>query len=221
MDFLDYLDTEYNRIKSGYSANEVDDSFSVYFSVSANGLDTSSDFLIKKQDKSKLFIVSGMQRVYLRDSDIIRIVIGLSSKEANWFLKALIDAYGGEYTEFNFKINDQSFTGKGIVQYPDKRSLTLVSDTEITIQDFVFVVNFVLAKDYLWEEKVGIVDFRKRTLSKYISLIDWFVNHNDRSKRFLETIGYPIPDKSERIFENQSIKELFFHTEMFDISNYL
>lgn len=221
MDFLDYLDTEYNRIKSGYNANEVADSFSVYFPVSVNGLDTSSGFLIKKQDKAKLLIVSGKQRVYLSDADIIRSVIGLSVTEANWFLEEFIKAYRGIYNEFDFMIDDKSFSGKGIAQYPERRSLTLMSDTDITIQDFIFVINFVLAKDALWEVKDESEGFSKRTLCKYISLIDWFANHKDRSKQFLESIQFQIPAKPERISENKFKKDLFSHTEKFDISKYL
>ena len=63
-------------------------------------------------------------------------------------------------------------------------------------------------------------DFSKRTLCKYITLIDYYANANTRSKKFLKDIGYPIDENTQHPIDTSYTKKMFNHTEMFDISRY-
>lgn len=221
MDFLDYIDKQHTENRLQYKEDEVSKTFSTFLPVQANDFRSSCGYLIKKQDKAKLILLCGKQRVYFSDVDIIKTIISLPSEIANWFLKQFIKVYQNKYTEFSFEINNTSFVGYGIPKYPNQKNILLISDSEITINEFIFIINFILFKDLKWKEKSKIEDFDKRTLCKYISLIDYFVNNSEKSKSFLTNIGYPIPDEPSLIWENKKIKKLFSLTKSFDISNYI
>ena len=92
------------------------------------------------------------------------------------------------------------------------------SDSKIDLNDFIFIINFILSKDKKSEEQ-GQKKTIRTTLRKFISLIDYYGYHNDRSSEYLKTIGYPLD--SPVPFQNSYIKKLFETEEGFDISKYL
>lgn len=221
MDFLEYIDQQHAKEKSNYNSDEINDSFSTYLTVQPKSFCGSCKYLIKKQDKAKLLLLCGKQRVYLSDSDIIKTIIYLPKEVSNWFLKQFTLAYQDNYVPFDFQINSTCFTGYGISKHPDDIRISLISDSEITINEFIFVINFVLFKDLTWKMKSQINDFHKRTLCKYITIIDCFVNNSLISKEYLNKIGYRIPSNPLNISDNKETKKQFLSVKMFDISNYL
>ena len=70
-----------------------------------------------------------------------------------------------------------------------------------------------------WERDKSLNDFRKNTIVKYITLIDYYSNNSERSRNFLSSIGYSI-EQSEFV-ENMITKNMFLKVNSFDISQYI
>ena len=137
----------------------------------------------------------------------------------DWFIRSFIELYKGNYKNFKFKVADEEFNGIGIGYYPSPKEILLFSDTKIDINDFIFVLNFVFSKDYQWEKDILIEDFSKRTIVKYITLLDYYANNSERSKEFLEKIGYPL--SATEFIDIPKTKNMFDKTNLFDISKFL
>jgi hypothetical protein len=107
-------------------------------------------------------------------------------------LNSFIKLYNDEFEVFNFKLEDKLYKGIGISYYQSQREISLFSDTKIDINDFIFILNFIFSKDKQWENDTSQENFSKRTIIKYITLIDYYSNQSERSRNYLEKIGYPI-----------------------------
>ena len=153
----------------------------------------------------------------------------MPSDNIAWFLNQMVNLYNGNGSSFTFTINKQSFDFVGMPYSPQEQDILLPSDTTVDINEFISIINFVFAKDIAWERmpvteksaKKGYTktNFSKRTLCKYISLIDHYGLHASRSTEFLNSIGYPVLDAYPGPVENE--KDMFAHTELFDILKYM
>lgn len=219
MTFLEYIDELYlDACKRFEIPKKPIVTFRWFVPIEPQKWDVVSHFLISKQEKSKLLILDGKQRVYLSDLQVVKTILEMEEEDQKWFLAQFIKLYGGEYTSFFFKIESKIFEGNGMCRYPTKKVIKLFSDSNIDINDFVFLVNFIVNKDICWGEKIKNSDFYRRTLRKYICLTDFYAVNQQRSKPFLESIGYPV-DLKEPVDEyknNASFKQI----EKFDISLY-
>ena len=219
MMFLEYIDQLYSEACITFSIpQEPKVSFRWFVLIKPLKWDTTSRFLISKQEKSKLLIMDGRQRVYLSDIQIVNTILNMEKEDQQWFLSQFVKIYKGEVTSFFFKIKSEIFEGQGICRYPQKKPLKLFSDSSIDINDFIFLINFVIYKDLCWSEKIKTPDFYQRTLCKYIALIDYYSLNNVRSKPFLKSIGYPL--KRKRPVDKNGNNVLFNRVETFDISLY-
>ena len=54
---------------------------------------------------------------------------------------------------------------------------------------------------------------------KYITLLDYYANNSERSKEFLEKIGYPL--SATEFIDIPKTKNMFDKTNLFDISKFL
>ena len=219
MSFLNKIDTIYNDSRSEFCTEELSETFSSFISVEPVGITLTKQFVIKKQDKSKLLIVSGKQRVHLSDYQILSTILQLDQCLIEWFIKAFIDLYNKKFRPFNFKIEDEEFQVIGIDYYQEPKEILLFSDTRIDINDFIFVLNFIFSKDYQWEIDKPQKDYSKRTIVKYITLLDYYHKKSERSKEFLEKIGYPTENKE--LLDVPKTKSMFSQINLFDISKFL
>lgn len=142
----------------------------------------------------------------------------LKQEDQRWFISQFVKMYKGEFVHFFFKIQSETFEGIGMCRYPQKKSLKLFTDSSIDISDFIFLINFVVYKDLCWSEKIGIPGFYRRTLCKYITLIDYYSLNHMRSEPFLKSIGYPL--EKRRPVDKERKNVLFLQIETFDISLY-
>ena len=178
------------------------------------------EFIIRKQEKSKLLIVSGKQRVHLSDYQILSTILQLDKSLIDWFIQAFIDLYNNKSKTFKFKVDGEEFKGVGIdYYYSVPKEILLFSDTKIDINDFIFVLNFIFSKDYQWEQDKPQKDYSKRTIIKYITLLDYYSNMSERSKDFLEKIGYPL--ENTEFIDVPNTKSMFSQIKLFDISKFL
>ncbi|MPN43161.1 hypothetical protein SDC9_190720 [bioreactor metagenome] len=142
----------------------------------------------------------------------------MDKEDQIWFLNQFVKIYKEEFASFSFKIQSETFVGKGMSRYPSKKSLKLFTDSSIDINDFIFLINFVVYKDLCWSEKIEVSDFYRRTLCKYITLTDYYSSKHERSKSFLESIGYPLEKK--RPVDKAGGNKILVQIETFDISLY-
>ena len=219
MSFLKKIDILHETCRKVYGIDKNNKIFSSFINIEPVEKNLTQKFVIKKQEKSKLLVVSGNQRVYLSDYSIISTILRMDHDDIEWFLKEFIKAYNNEYEPFKFKIEDEVFEVVGINYYPKLKNIHLFSDTEIEINDLVFVINFIFSKDMQWERDKSLNDFRKNTIVKYITLIDYYSNNSERSRNFLSSIGYSI-EQSEFV-ENMITKNMFLKVNSFDISQYI
>lgn len=219
MSFLKKIDTIHNDSQSDFCAEELSETFSSFISIEPVGITLTKQFVVKKQDKSKLLIVSGKQRVHLSDHQILSTILQLDKCLIEWFIKAFIDLYNKKFKPFKFKIEDEEFQVIGIDYYPEPKEILLFSDTRIDINDFIFVLNFIFSKDYQWEIDKPQKDYSKRTIIKYITLLDYYHKKSERSKEFLEKIGYPT--ENTELLDVPKTKSMFSQIKSFDISKFL
>lgn len=219
MSFLKKIDELHGENRVTYGIELSNNNFSSFICVEPIGVSLTKKFIVLKQKKSKLLIVSGQQRVYLSDYHIISTILDMDQTYVSWFLDEFIKLYNGDYKTFKFKVFDEEFEGIGINYFDKPHKILLFSDTEIDINDFIFVLNFVLFKDKQWEIDSSQENFSKRTIVKYITLIDYYANNTERSKKFLSKIGYPINKslQTKTIDDNLLSSKINF----FDISKYL
>lgn len=218
MNFLEKIDIIYEEERNKYNISKENTVFSSFIPIEPIGYNTTCGFIIKKQDKSKLLLRDGKQFTFFSDLQVMNTICNMGKEDVEWFLQRFIKLYIGQSSQVQFRLNGEVFNGCGIEKYPEKKELETFSDSTIDINDFVFLLNFIFIKDKCWEELKGIQDFSKRTLSKYIALIDYYVNNTKRSKDFLNSIGYPI--ESTKLIDDAKTKKLFNNTKRFDILSY-
>lgn len=219
MSFLKRIDKLHKENRSVYGIEMSNNDFSSFINVEPVDISLTQKFIIRKQEKAKLLLVSGKQRVYLSDNDIISTILDMEKNCIDWFLNSFIKLYNDEFEVFNFKLEDKLYKGIGISYYQSQREISLFSDTKIDINDFIFILNFIFSKDKQWENDTSQENFGKRTLIKYITLIDYYSNQSERSKNYLEKIGYPI--YKPNFVTASKIKNMFSDVNSFDISKYL
>ena len=219
MSFLKRIDKLHKENRSVYGIEMSNNDFSSFINVKPVDISLTQKFIIRKQEKAKLLLVSGKQRVYLSDNDIISTILDMEKNCIDWFLNSFIKLYNDEFEVFNFKLEDKLYKGIGISYYQSQREISLFSDTKIDINDFIFILNFIFSKDKQWENDTSQENFGKRTLIKYITLIDYYSNQSERSKNYLEKIGYTI--YKPNFVTASKIKNMFSDVNSFDISKYL
>lgn len=222
MPFLQKIDDLFEESCRQYSVSSKSDEFHTYIPIEIYNSTCGFPFLIRKSKKSKLLILSGQQRVYLTDNQIIRTILSMEHQETEWFLEQFISLYTGNGAQVKFVLGETEYTYTGIPPYPEEKTITLFSDTTIELSRFCLFLNFIFAKDRCWEELGSIPNFSKKTLCKYISIIDYDCNKSAYSQAFLEKLGYPVHDhlpsdgdSAQKAFEKNDCVEIF------DISNYL
>ena len=218
MNFLEHIDNTYDEVRNKFNIDVSNEEFSCFISIEPLDYSTKNKFLIKKQKHSKLFIIIGKQRVYLSDIDIIRTILSLDENDIRWFIKQFCNLYVTDNNSCSFKINGKEFNNSGIEYFSIEKEILLYTDSVISINDFIFIINFVLSKDSLWGEIKELGNFRRLTICKYISLLSYHAFKSESAKLFLKDISYPI--KKELLVDSKRISELFNNDniEKFDIS---
>lgn len=222
MPFLQKIDELFEESRLHYSISSKTDDFHTYIPIEIFNNTHRFQFLIRKGKKAKILIVSGRQKVYLTDYQIISTILSMNDKGIEWFLAQFIALYKGNGVQVNFVLGDAEFAYTGIPSYPEEKTIMLFSDTNIELTYFCFLLNFIFAKDKCWEQISNTPNFGKKTLCKYISIIDYYHNASAYSKAFLEQLGYPVncPQPTNHINAQKAFDKTDC-VEKFDISNYV
>lgn len=222
--FLEKIDELYGVEKQSFSITDKNKKFNIFIPIKISTSGTLVPFLVRKGNKSQLLVVSGKQKVYLSDIDIIRTILAMENDDITWFLRQFVLLYQGKGTNVKLYIQEDVFECLGIIAYPEKKELCLFSDTVIDYSVFCCLLNFVFAKDRCWEDLSGTDNFSKKTICKYIAMIDLYANDGEYSKFFLKSIGYPVDIEEQSLQEDNRIQKAFKNIkniEKFDISKYM
>lgn len=222
MPFLTKIDEIHEETRQQLSVQTSNKKFCTYIPIEISDGKYRFPYLIRKEEKSKILAVSGLQRVYLSDYHVLSTILSMDTTDIEWFLGQFISLYIGKGSSINFFLADDKFSYPGIPAFPELRELTLLSDTQISYSYFCFLLNFIFAKDKCWEKIRGIPDYGNITLCKYISILDYIHHKSVYSEMFLRTIGYPtgLPQPADSI-EGQKAFRKTDCLKIFDISNYI
>lgn len=219
MNFLTKLDMLYWQQKRNFKDSEIDYNFKCFIPIQPIGYSSKNKFFVKKSRKASLIINVGEQRIYFSDIDVVNTILDLPLELRNDILKKFIEMYSANKSvNAKIRIGTKQYDGFGLPYYDGENLIDVFSDSKIDLNDFVFIVNFILSKDKKSEEQ-GEKKTIRTTLRKFISLIDYYADHNNRSSKYLKTIGYPLDSPAP--FQNSYIKKLFETEDGFDISKYL
>lgn len=222
---LTIIDKIHNNYRKKYLIPDNNQEFSSYIPVKITAAEKNYHYLIWKRDRARLLLLCGEQRIYLSDAEIIETILRMDKAIIEWLLCQFIALYQNKGYQMVLAIDKLSFKSYGIMPYPKQNNMYLFSDSLIDMNYFVFALNFIFYKDRCWEEIGNIEGFGKTTLCKFITLIDYYHNYSKRSKRFLDTIGFPETaylNISE--LKNNKIRKLFkevANIKRFDISDYI
>lgn len=141
MSFLNKIDDIYRTARETFSIQQENTEFSCFIPIESVGYESSCEFVIKKQEKAKLLLVEGKQRVHISDLQVLHTILGMAQDDIEWFLQRFIELYLGKACQIQFRLAGELFDGTGIEYYPSKKELHLFSDSMIDINDFVFIVS--------------------------------------------------------------------------------
>ena len=185
LNFLQILDKEYEKTRSLQKVQKYNTDFAIFKKIEPIGIYSKNNFFCYKKNKTKILFCTKNCKVYLTDQDILNIILSLENNNFTNFLEKFIDLYTGVTFNFRFKIDMNIFEGIGIpYEENNDKKILLYTDNEISINEFIFIINMVLEKDRLY-------DLQEKTLIKYISLLKFYKYKDKKSKRFLEEIEYP------------------------------
>lgn len=199
-DFLEYVD---NLHKTYCKKNNIRNRYFIhYLPLKSITIPINEEFYVAKGGKSRLLINHDMVWVDLTDYDMIDIICSFDSELALRTLERLKECYYGIWTDFEFKIQEEIYIGKGI-NYEDfnlEMEIYLDADFKICFGDFLFLLNMVMFKDIVGQkyvEKEQKLLLIEKTLTKYITLIMYYKFNNSQAKKYLDSICYPIFDKED------------------------
>lgn len=204
LNFLQILDKEYEKIRSLQKVQKYNADFAIFKKIEPIGIYSKNNFLCYKKNKTKILFCPKNCKVYLTDQDILNIILSLENNNFTNFLEKFIDLYTGVTFNFRFKIGMKIFEGIGIpYEENNDKKILLYTDNEISINEFIFIINMVLEKDRLY-------DLQEKTLIKYISLLKFYKYKDEKAKRFLEEIEYPFKsfNINKKTYNSLLLKEI-------------
>ncbi|HEY5587525.1 MAG TPA: hypothetical protein VIK86_01060 [Candidatus Paceibacterota bacterium] len=230
MNFLEYLDEQYTTNKKENKIPETNKRYMYYEKIISKDIDEDCQKfeLLKIGNKTKILICFKSLRVYLSDLDILNIILKLPENEFNWFIDEFIKICKKQYSIFDFEISSKKFKGIGL---PFKESTTKIlmhSDNKVAINSFIFIINIILTKDLLGTLKLRrskdeikkSKDLLKITIYKYIALLKYYHNENEKITCYLKEIEYPTDEKLNDVFSSyektREINKVFQNHKLFE-----
>lgn len=221
MMLFEYLDRQYEEDRRRYGIQRENREFRSYLSISPLDFNAENRFIcVKDYKKTRILFTPNGTRQYFSDADIIAIFRDHGNDGTVCaVVDKLIQLYRGENVKFSFALNDQAFEGYGISFFDIVDTFSLKTDTTLTLNELVFLMNMVLEKDRSYGRKIS-EDTLKHTLCKYITLIKHYRWHDVNSAIFLKKIKYPLNKPLEQLFidgkSSIALKRLFVKIEDFE-----
>ncbi|MBQ3559446.1 MAG: hypothetical protein IJA07_08050 [Agathobacter sp.] len=233
--FIDDLDVYYvkNRIREKIPIEN--NLYTVYLPLTFYlGKIKNRNFIVRKKNTKKKsgeerktqFIYTRQDaRVYFADSDILEMLMDIKSEVVlKEILEKLKQLYQGIGCSYNFVINRKKYEIKGIEIPKYCQLLQNKKDIPLEYDDLMVLIILVLAKDQAAAEDKEL-KYHKRTLAKYISLLEWYKFNNENARKYLEDIEFPWEAAFETNFSTakkaKDLHKLFPQEEIFERSGLL
>ncbi|MBN1061399.1 hypothetical protein DVV95_06135 [Clostridium botulinum] len=226
MNFLEVLDKMYeeNRIENRIPTKNKE--YRYYEEIKP--LDFASEIrfeCLKIREKTKILVCFNSSKIYLSDLDLLNIMLEMNIDEINWFIDNFIKVYNEEGVLFRFKINNEEFQGEGLPYKDGDNIVNIYSDNKMGINDFIFILNLIIIKDYLGteqlKEKNKEKNLLKTTLCKYISLLKFYGLNSEEIKEILREAEYPIDKRINEVFSSyeklRNINKIFENNKIFEV----
>ena len=213
-----YIDHYVKKDNPYTSTNNEKKNSAIYINIDFPHLDTICSFYVLKRARASLIMKVGDQHIYLSDIDIVNTILKMDDADKDWFIKQFVQAYKGKYSKYSFHIDDILYSGIGLPLHFEGKKLLLHTDSVITYNDFIILINFVITKDYQSAMDTSNKSSWNSTIRKYIVLIDYYYKAREESSRYLNSINYNLGVPSP--YEDRDIKKEFKNVISFDISCY-
>jgi hypothetical protein len=116
--------------------------------------------------------------------------------------------------DFQYMVNNQVIDGYGIEIIDDLSLIHTKQDIDISIKSITFLMNLIFDKDRVAGENIE-VNLLKRTLSKYIILLEYYGINTTDSAKIMEEINFPIDKEWEEI-NDKALNGYFNNSEVFE-----
>lgn len=206
--FIKYLDEFYNEEKKKNGIEKNNNNYSVFFPLRVKLYDKeNNNFIVKKAKMTKYLYTRNNCRVYFSDADILMMLLKIENNNIiNDLIDFLKEIYKDNTEKYHIFIGNKQYEVPGIKEISSDLLLKNPQDIDITFNDIYVLINLIISKDIasipLWEGKPN---FSKRTIVKYISILEYYYFKKDNSKIYLKNEGF---DTSISIYENYETKEL-------------
>lgn len=225
--FIEDLDEKYQKERKLYRIEgKTEFGCNIPFKVELYG-NTNKNYIIRKKEVTKFLYTKNGCRVYFTDADILTMLLQIESKGTiDILVENLKKAYQNYVEKYYIYIGEEKYEVEGIFQVEDDQILNNPQDIDISFNELIVLVNLILSKDRASSPLgKGDRDFFKETLSKYISLIQYYYYKEEKAKMYLLDLGYDI---GKDIYSNYNTPykqkkktKLFANFEVFERSGVL
>ena len=237
--FIIDLDNYYIKKRKAEKILNENNLYTVYLPLTFEfGKIKNKKFIIRKKDtkkgrgeekKTQFIFTHCDARAYFTDYDILKMLMSIDNEDV---LSKIVEnfklLYSGSGSLYNMFINKKKYVIKGIEVPPHSQMLQNKKDIPMEYEDLMILIILVLAKDQAKdqaEEETTEIKSYKRTLAKYISLLEWYRFNNDYAKQYLDNIQFPWDETIDINFDTaekaKSLHKLFPKEEIFESSGLL
>lgn len=209
--FLKYIDEIYEersgKIKREFPDLKIDKRFTIYEELLpiGEGIDFTVSFQLKKTKRTSLLLVKDVDgrkaKLYFSEFDIIATLIYIYDNytfQGNYLCEQMCNLINDNGDFVEFKIKDKKFKFRGIEYINKDRNLlfTMTSDYDISINDFICLLNIVIEKDRISKKS----NEGKGTILKYLLFI--FLFSKQTSYKYKENLNKILKDIGLYMGEN-------------------
>lgn len=224
--FLLYIDKIYNKekeiVRNSFLDFSIDRRFTIYVDLQPieDGIDFGTRFRLRKRDRRTTLLLvrddNGRKvKLYFSEFDIICTLISIYDNYefyGNYICDQMCNLVNDGGNIVKFKIEAEEFAFKGINYLREETVFLTSADYEISINDFICLLNIVFEKD----RTNGNSNNAKGTILKYLLFIFLFsrrtnIECKENLKKILQDKGIYLGDELEsyRDILNKSKKKVF------------
>lgn len=163
-----------------------------YLSLETEDYDSTNKVILMKQNFASFLIVheSGI-RFYLDDYDIVDMLINMKTEKNKLyseFCSKFFSFLNGDRFLFKFSMDNIDFEYEGIEYFDSLETLTCKADVEININDFVYLINLILAKELMSREANAL----ENIICKYFTLTEYYSEACPSARKTLKEMGVTV-----------------------------
>lgn len=217
MHFMRAMDEMKNQTIEKILGNSLNE-FHFYKEIEILDLDTKNKFIcLKRQYSNFLIQEENNRKVYLSDYDIVLMLIDIlnnSEDIGNLIMTSMYNLVKSEGEEYSFKLADEVYVHEGLAFLNEEVLINTKADFEISVNDFIAIINLVAAKEEISSNKNSVKDI----LCKYICLVEYYRSKDGISKEILIKSDYDTElslEQSEYYIARAGKKKFVVDTNIF------